>query len=350
MILRRVVAAAAASLMACGVVTGALVESAPSVGAAGGPTAYTIQFFVGQGCQLATVDLSTGAVTALPTAASRGACVGDLTETADGHVYGVATVGGRALTVHLIQFDTATGLPTDLGPIGASTASLGTIPAYPAYGGITFDATGRLFVSMIGGDDACKNGKSSGDAFCLYQVDPANPLSATFKGLGTLTTNEQALTASCDGRMMTLADADPGFNPLQFGGAAASQATDTTTSTTSGDGVAPQGDVTAQVLALGANAILNLRDPSNGAMTPIGTGVGTDSELTGLEFDSSGKLWAIGSQFGDPTVNRIFTVDPTTGVATAGPALSGDAGGLPAGLALALTCPVALQVAPTFTG
>jgi hypothetical protein len=350
MFLRRLAALGAASLMACGVVTAAVVESAPSVGAAGGPIAYTILLIPGSTCRLATVDLSTGALVALPTAASSASCVGDLTQTSDGRVYGVATLGEEDVqTVHLIQFDTATGAPTDLGQVGAFEASIGPTGA-PIFGGITFDSAGRLFVSMVGDDAGCSDGQGSGNAFCLYEVDPASPASATFKGLGTVETTEQALAAACGGPMMTLADDDSPAGSLQFGAAAGSEGADSTTSSSGGDGPTATGDVTAQVIGLGTDAILNLRDPSNGAMTPIGTGVGADIELTGIEFDTAGTLWGIGVQYGLAAVSKIFTVDPTTGLATAGPTLVGEENPLPIGLALPLTCPAALEVTPTFTG
>jgi hypothetical protein len=349
MFMRRLAAACAATVVAGTLATAGVVQTAPSVGAAGpsgGGTAYTIVQEGESGCRLATVDLATGAVVTLPAAASTASCVGDLTQSAAGAVYGVLQVEVEMDdSVHLIQFDTSTGAATDRGQVGTFVARIGPT-GEPFDGGIAFDRAGRLFVSMVGDDDGCKNGELFGDAYCLYEVDATNPGNATFKGLGTLRTVEHTLTTACDGRMMTLVSSLR-LGSAQFGQAAGAEGVDTTSTTV-------EGGVDAQViLGLGPNPILNLRDPANGAMTPVGTGVGADVTLTGLEFDAAGTLWAIGVQIsGDPTSNAIatnvFTVDPATGIATPGPVLSGDVGGIAYSLALPLLCPV--EIVPTFTG
>src|SRR5262249_17223505 len=143
-------------------------------------------------CRLATVDLTSGLVTATSDPASGEACVPDLTETSDGRVVGIREVAGAAPSVHLIQFDTTTGTPPDLGAIGTSPASLPDAGGQD--GGIAFDAHGNLFVAMAGQDASCND-----SAYCLYKVDPANPANATFIGTGTQEIIEQALTVACDG-------------------------------------------------------------------------------------------------------------------------------------------------------
>lgn len=352
---QRLLGVFAAGLMATSLTSAAIVGTASTVGAsahhsvhraAATPLAYTVLLTGDPECQLATVDLTTGATTALPAPASNATCISDLAETSDGRVYGIRT-GGHGDTVDLIQFDTTTGAPTNLGAIGSYPADIGPPNGF-GFGGLTFDAAGRLFVSMVSDDPGCLNGQGSGDAFCLFQVDLANLASATFKGLGDIETEEAVLAASCDGLMVTLSEPVDGVSTTEFGHRGAA-ATDDTTTTTAGDGAGAQDDPSAQAFAgLLPDPLLNRRDPADGSMTPIGSGAGAGILVRGLAFDTSGKLWGIGLLTGLAVSTNVLTVDPVTGVATAGPALNGDAGGQPFGLALPLQCPVQLQ--PSFTG
>jgi hypothetical protein len=318
-----------------------------SAAGASGPVAFTVLTDTSarpETCALGTVDLTSGATTTIGSLAA-GSCVGDLAETSDGRVFGIQQQGSfPTLTVHLLQFNTTTGVATDLGQIGTFNASI--LVSDDFGGGITFDSDGNLFVSLVGGDAGC-----SDSAFCLYQVDPTNPSAATFVGTGTEMTDEQALTASCDGRAMTLAEGptDGTSNANPFG-----DASSTTTTTSGAAGSANSSTTTStstptvHAAFLGADPILNARSLSDGSMTAIGSGVGSGITLTGLVFDSSGTLWGIGFQ---GVGVSVFTVSTTTGVAAAGAST-----GLrltPIGLALPLSCsvaPAAVVAVPAFTG
>jgi hypothetical protein len=165
---------------------------------------YTIELQVPQGlsgeflpCRLATVDLTTGVVTGIGSFLPPEdlACANDLAFSPSGVLYGISQFeenevevpiegsgfGSQAEVfdeeVHLVRFDTTSGAVTDLGAIGTGPAFIGGFDR-PG-GGITFDAAGNLWVLMVGEEDECDDA-----AYCLYQVDPANPANATFKGAG----------------------------------------------------------------------------------------------------------------------------------------------------------------------
>jgi hypothetical protein len=54
-------------------------------------------------------------------------------------------------------------------------------------------------------------------------------------------------------------------------------------------------------------------DPSSGAATPVGTGIGFN-RVSGMDFDTSGRLFATGERPDGSTV--LLRIDPTTGVGT----------------------------------
>src|SRR5262249_30433833 len=129
-------------------------------------------------------------------------------------------------------------------------------------GGITFDAAGHLFVLMVGVDDACDN-----TAFCLYQVDPANPGGATFVGAGPGETFLYGLTANCAGGVYT--------TELQQQGPTA------------------QSDVQ---VALGGNVLMSVNTTA-GSFTAVGTDFGGNNRIQSMDYSAEGVLHAIGSQF-----------------------------------------------------
>jgi hypothetical protein len=295
-------------------------------------------------CQLAGIDLATGAVTPLAHTGSD-ACASDIAETSDGRVFGIQQQppeAGPPPTVHLLQYNTSTGAPTDLGQIGTFLAAA----PLTEIGGVTFDHAGNLFVEMVGLSGAGGDPQCSGESVCLYRVDPANPASATFVGQGAFGTDLQFFSAPCDGPAMTLLPPLTGPAPAGVWPPLSGQ-----------HSTQSQGSIHA--LDLEPNSVLASRDLSTGAVSAVGSGVGVNNLVDGLAFDSSGTLWGIGGTTtgGITTTLNVFTLNTTSGAATPGPVLSGNLSLDPLALALPLTCPTpaaaapaAVVITPTFTG
>jgi hypothetical protein len=294
-------------------------------------------------CTLAQVDLATGTVTEL-SHTGEDACVDDLTMAPDGRIYGIqqqcegelcefdlddlgsqefgAETHLTGLEVHLIQFDPATGVPTDLGAINGP-AALGPGLFFPSplgFGGLTFDKDGNLYVEMVGDAPPCE-----GDAFCLYRVDPADLANPTFIGTGTPETFFQILAAGCGTpEAVTLSPGE-----LLVGGA---------------------GEVDSLVFPIPGQDLI-ARDLTNGNTTVIGP-TGENNAVAGMAFDSNGTLWGVGlvaPEGGGTPPQVVFTINTSTGLATPLVELSvsiEDA--IVLGLALPLDCPEELVV--RFTG
>ncbi len=328
--------------MAAVVSAGFVATAAAPAPAAAETVGYTVEFQVpngvpngigGQRCRLATVDLASGAVTGIGAYVDDSlACAFDLAFSPGGGLYGISQVSevepGDAddaetqiddptLFVHLVRFDTATGAMTDLGQIGTDEASI-----QPGAGGVTFDASGNLWVYMVGFDDSC-----DGDAFCLYKVDPANPADATFYGRDPEATYLYGLTASCSLGVFTVAEAS--------GSGSVDSAEDVY--------VLPGGDQLDRV---------NVGPPS--AAVAVGALIGSNRTVQSLDFDSEGTLHALGTVTPKGLIEdygQLSTLDPTTGVQTLGAKLSGVLGTAVFGLAVAPpTCPQVVEIQPTFTG
>ncbi len=286
------------------------VLAAGPVGAS--PNGFTL-LVTGEGvsCQLAGIDLGSGNVTPRPHN-SVDACAADIAETPDGRVFGLQQVGtGPTPTVHLLQYDTTTGVPTDLGQVGTFAA----VAPFSVIGGITFDSKGDLFVEMVGfGDPNC-----GGQSVCLYRVNTAVPSSATFIGQGPFQTDLEFLTAACDGRAVTLQE------PVGAGSTGSSWPPQSGRQNNRGPGGLHGLDVSP-------NELLVSRSLASGAVTSIGN-VGTSNIVSGLAFDSSGRLWGVGGINGSLSSN-VFTLDPSTGVATPGVTLTGLGSRFPITLAL----------------
>ena len=155
--------------------------------------------------QLATIDLTTGALTPLSAAPSREACAGDLTFAPDGTLYGI--LRGELdpdFISELVRFDTTTGAATVVGQI-SSFASFSGFSELPI-GGLAFDAQGRLFAELLQDAESVSDPACLGAdvvAMCLYQVNPANPEEAIFVGQSAAGAGENiiftgsTLNASC---------------------------------------------------------------------------------------------------------------------------------------------------------
>lgn len=324
--------------MAAVVSAGFVASAAAPAPAAAETVGYTVEFQLPNGvapqrCRLATVDLASGAVSGIGSyGADTLACAFDLAFSPGGGLYGVSQVTEEVDApsvddaapqaedptryVHLVRFDTASGAMTDLGQIGTEEAYLN------GAGGVTFDASGNLWVYMVGSDDSC-----DGDAFCLYKVDPANPADATFYGLDPAETYLYGLTASCSLGVFTVEETERGT--------AIGSAEDV--------GVLDGGNQLDGV---------TVGPPSSAAA--VGALIDGDRTVQSLDFDSDGTLHALGTVtpkgiFSD--VGQLSTLDPATGVQTLGAKLSGVEGTAVFGLAVAPpTCPQVVEIQPNFTG
>ncbi len=215
-------------------------------------------------CALATIDLATGVETVLPATPSPEACAGDLAFAPDGTLYGL--LGGEANREpisELVRFDTATGAATVVGQIG-TFSSIGGFGEAPQ-GGITFDRLGRLFVEVaaddgVGFDAQCSPGGVF--TFCLYHIaDPGQPQNATLVGPTISNEYVSGLASSCDATYL-----EHTSNQAQ-------------------------------------SAVIGTLDIGSGSATEIGT-VSPDY-ITGLDFDASGKFWAIHTAGQGPTLDTI---------------------------------------------
>jgi hypothetical protein len=329
--------AAAAVVVGTGPAPSGAGISSPVVGSG---TAYTVEFAVPNGisgdrCRLSTVDLATGAVTPIgPIVVDQLGCAFDLALSPGGALYGISdvddevdppSVDGTSSTtdgpvaqetplvqVHLVRFDTTTGAVTDVGAIGTAASYAN------GAGGVTFDARGNLYVYMVGDDPQC-----DGIAYCLYQVDPANPASATFLGSDPEETNLFGLTASCSTGMYTIADAERGGS------------------------VDPADDV----YSIRGGDQLDAVEPTPPAKaTAVGGLIGTGRRIQSIDFAADGTLWALGSteSKGLPSA-RLSVLDRTTGEQRLGQTLSSDIETVVFGLAISTpSCPV--EIEPAFTG
>jgi hypothetical protein len=276
--------------------------------AAAAPVGITTTLVGDVSCQLATVDLASGVVAPFG-AASSDHCARDLTFAPDGTLYGIV-VGPTATEpdpsfsfMRLVQFDTNSGAVTILGQVTTFDFTFSTAA------GLAFDVTGTLYAQFASADPAC-----STDAFCLYRVDPANPSAATL--VGPASEAEVALhglAATCEGALFT-------------------------------EHVLPADQIQASLAS---------EDPANAQVTIIGSIGPEDTMLFGYDSDAAGVLWGLGQTSAAGQL-RVFTVNPSTGAATAGVNVTGAPQGALSGLAITpRSCtsrPAPVPAGPTFTG
>jgi hypothetical protein len=326
---RKLLAMLAATTLTAGV--GVVAMGGAPTGAAE-TSGYTIVAIGEEGCQLSTIDLTSGAVAPIG-ATAQDSCVNDLAVAPDGTVYGVNGPKNLALTVDLIRFDTSTGAPTNLGPLTGSFTD-----SFVSDGGITFAADGTMYVNMGTDETGCDD-----VAICLYRVDPAT-LTSTL--VGPFTQGETSffyLTAACNGTTLS--------TQYQVGESSVEQS-------------APFGD---GVQAADFDQRLTSWNTTTGASTP-GADLFAGLNVTGLEFDRvTGTLYLLAREVQppqavpdetttDPTVEpqyedgvSLYTLDVATGattfVADLDPELTVDS------LGIAGSCAApAIELVPTFTG
>lgn len=319
-------AAAVAAIAGLAVVGWAVPAS--SVDATGGPVGYTV-VRGDSGCDLATVDLATGALTDLPAASSPDACAVDLAVSPSGTVWGIW--GGT---------DQPTGLSTQASEPGvlvryaadgsATTVTIsdaeGTGDAFLAEGGIAVAPNGTVYVHLVTDNPACNAGGDTpdttisplyaGDSVCLFTVDPGTG-AATIVGTTGLFQTAFSQLAWCNGLVSI---ADTGDNGSWV-----------TESTSTG----------AVTIGAGVDAFPAGYDCNTTTGSPLYALVGEPSRLEG------------GSTQADSAVS-VATVDPATGATTIVAPLSDQAANV---IALAVS-PTAVPppavaadtVTPAFTG
>ena len=310
-LLRQILAPAAALVLSAAVLFGTM--EAP---AAAGPTGFTTVLVGDVTCQLAQVDLSTGALTPFgPVSANH--CAVDLAFAPDGTLYGMVAGPERTspesplLFMQLVRFDTTTGAVTVVGQI--TTFGFGVLSINA--GGLAFDNTGTFYAQFASGDPNC----STTGQFCLYRVDPGNPAAATLVGTVPPTdTAFRGLAGACDGRVLT----------------------------------------ERQPLQVEVDSFLELENQQNAQVTTIGRIGPTGTLLDGFDFDTAGNLWGVGVT-DNMSPPKVFAVDQSTGAGTPGATITGAPQGTLSALAVApLACapapapaaPPVVVVGPIFTG
>lgn len=211
-IIRR--AAAVAAVTGLAVVGWAVPAS--SVDATGGPVGYTVVVGDG-GCDLATVDLTTGQLTDLPAASSAEACAVDLAVSPSGTVWGIwggfnrgTGIGPQASEPGVLVRYAADGSATTV----AITDADGTGDGFLAEGGIAVAPNGTVYVHLVTDNPACDTGTTpdttiglplyAGDSVCLFTVDPATG-AATIVGTTGLFQTVFSQLAWCGG-LLSIAD------------------------------------------------------------------------------------------------------------------------------------------------
>jgi hypothetical protein len=303
-IIRSIVRLAAVLVLSATALVGVMVTPA-----AAAPVGFATTLVGDVSCQLATVDLASGALAPFGPASSDH-CARDLAFAPDGTLYGIV-LGPTATEpdptfsfMRLVRFDTNTGAATLLGQVTTFDFTFSTAA------GLAFDATGTLYAQFASADPSC----SATGVFCLYRVDPSNPSAATLVGPASEGENAlHGLAGECEGTLFT-------------------------------EQVLPQDQIQASLLS---------EDPANAQVTIIGSIGPEDTMLFGYDFDTLGVLWGLGQTSAAGQL-RVFTVDPSTGAATAGVNVTGAPQGALSGLAIApLTCatgPAPVPAGPTFTG
>ncbi len=328
---------------------GATLFVTASPAAPAGPPIVGYTVIASDGCTLATIDLSTGDVTALGAGFTGLACVDDLAVAPDGTVYGITNFFNGLLIAHLVRFD-ADGTPVDLGPFtGDFTES------ELDEGGIAFGPGNQLFVHMQT-DEGIGECDGNNDDACLYGVD-VDTLVATLIGPPNDGQSDSFhwLAAPCSGSMLSVTEGEP------IGPVSTAEPDAETEATVAGDDQAAQGDVGALLVPTDLWTI----NPTTGLFTagpPITpTDPDTDEiDVVGIDHDrASGAVYLLGaplefvvgpdgvgaqSSFSD--VISIFQLDPATGAATELVAVS-DSELILGALALPGSC---VQTFPLFTG
>jgi hypothetical protein len=271
---------------------GAMVALGAAPASAADPVGYVV--LQGEGaCSLATVDLVTGETQAIG-GESQDKCAFDLEFSPDGtHLLGtrVNGTGPDTGTAELVEFDLTTGDVTTLSQLGDFFVD----GPGEQQGNLTFTPAGSLYTYLVPGaepdaaasdvDPAC-----DGSAFCLFQVNTADPTALTYvNSVPQEFTVYFGLATSCAGVTSSVREEELTVSsPTSWGGASASD------------------DVPMMLTDVNLTS-------SGAATTDVGS-VGEGVSLSSLDYDTAGTLFAVG--FEPENVGpSLFTVDPSTGAA-----------------------------------
>ena len=302
-IIRSISRLAAVLVLSAAALVGVMVMTAAAT-----PVGFTTTLVGDVSCQVATVDLASGALTPFGPASSDH-CARDLTFAPDGTLYGIV-LGPTATEpdptfsfMRLVRFDTNNGALTIVGQVTTFDFT------FSSAAGLAFDVTGTLYAQFASADPSC-----SADAFCLYRVDPANPSAATLVGAASEgEVSLHGLAAACEGTLFI-------------------------------EQVLPADQIQASLAS---------QDPANAQVTIIGSIGPEDTMLFGYDSDAAGVLWGLGQTSAAGQL-RVFTIDPSTGTATPGVNVTGAPQGALSALAIAprscATGPAPVPTGPTFTG
>ena len=259
-----------------------------------------------EGCRLATIDLTTAAVAALPAAATSVACVNDLAVAPDGTVWGIA--GSRLLDgdpgdlilgftpqaespLALVAFDPTTGAVADTVTID--------IPgddgdAFLPEGGLAITPDGTVWALFAA--EACDDGNQN----CLWTIDPATGAASLVGNTDTFELEMFGL-AACTAGVVTLLPTeinqeastpaffpspdvgflDPATGALTEGPAVADTVVGYDCSGASGWALTGEGRPNRPdaSVAQAVDAVLTTFDPATGTLTDIGAVTPSDADV-----------------------------------------------------------------------
>ena len=172
------------------------------------PKGYTVVIGNG-GCELATIDLTTGTLTDLPAGPSTDACATDLAVSPSGTVYGIAdnqflSAGSVPGAVPAAQVPAAkiVTFAADGTPSAVPITDPGATAVGLATGGIAVSPAGTVYVQLVTDNPTCLIGTPPdttpttspaapgffADSVCLYTVSPATGTAAVIGTTNVLET------------------------------------------------------------------------------------------------------------------------------------------------------------------
>jgi hypothetical protein len=206
-----------AAALATAALAAAVFSASPASSAEEAPAAYTV-VLGDSGCELAMVDLTTGALSDLPAGASPLACATDLAVSTDGTVYGLLPGPGSEVDAGPLAVDAArlVTFAADGTPSATPIEVADGTEAFLALGGLAITSGGTVYAQMVTDSPGCDAEAVSppstglaptyaGDSVCLFTVDPAAGTATLVGTTGLFETVFAGLT-SCSSGLRSVAD------------------------------------------------------------------------------------------------------------------------------------------------